>query len=117
MRLAILTLALSLAAGGALAQTSKGLDPVTTVQCIEVSGQSIPAVCTAPGSRLDKREYLCTCPDGGMRVDVPVCAKDQPEPAEGKALIRARRDAHKDGSLVGDMIDGRQICVAPRGRL
>lgn len=117
MRLTILALALSLAAGGALAQTSKGLNAVTTVQCIEPSGQSIPPVCNAPGSRLDNREYICTCPNGGMRVDVPVCAKDQREPAEGKALVRARRDAAKDGSLVGDMIDGKPICVAPRGRL
>lgn len=117
MRLTILALALSLAAGAAPAQTSKGLNAATTIQCIEPSGQSIPAVCDAPASRLDSREYICTCPNGGMRVNVPVCAKDQREPAEGRALVRARRDAAKDGSLVGDMVEGKAICVAPRGRL
>ena len=116
MRVAILTLALSLAAGAAAAQTSKGLDPATTIQCLEPGGLSIPPVCDAPASRLDSREYICTCPNGGMRVDVPVCAKGQREPAEGKALVRARRELGKDGSLVGDKVSDQPICVAPRGR-
>ena len=72
------------------------------------------ASCRVPGSRLDKREDICTCPAGGQRVEVAVCAKDEKPPPESKALNIARRTAARDGTLVGDTIDGRRICVAPR---
>lgn len=116
MRIPILALSVALCAGAALAQTSSGLRPITTIQCLEPGGHLIPAVCDAPASRLDNREYICLCSNGGMRVDVPVCAKGEREPPDGRALSRVRDVAARDGSLVGDMLDGKPICVAPRGR-
>ena len=106
--------AIALAAGTASAQPISENPPTKTIQCIDVGGQSIPASCRVPGSRLDKREDICTCPAGGQRVEVAVCAKDEKPPPESKALNIARRTAARDGTLVGDTIDGRRICVAPR---
>jgi hypothetical protein len=114
MRLQILGLALALMAGAAVAQPIGENPPTKTIQCIEVGGQLIPPVCQAPASRLDTREYICTCPNGGQRVDVSICGKGQTPPPEGKALNIARSAAIKDGSLVGDKVGDRAICVAPR---
>jgi hypothetical protein len=113
MRVAILTLGMALAAAAAVAQPP-GHIPTRTVQCIELSGQLIPAVCQTPGSRVETREQICTCPNGGTPVDVAVCAPGQTPPPEGRALIRARSAGMRDGSLIGDKVEGRAICVAPR---
>jgi len=115
MRLAIFSLSLALAAAAAVAQPISENPPTRTKQCIEQSGQLIPPVCQVPGSRLDSREYICTCPNGGMPVDVAICAKGQTPPPEGRALIRARSEGVRDGSLIGDKVGDRPICVAPRG--
>ena len=115
MRRLTLGLVVAMAAGAAYAQPVNENPPTKTIQCIEVGGQLIPASCNVPGSRLDTREYICTCPNGGQRVEVAICAKGQKPPAESKALNIARRTAIRDGSLVGDTVDGRPICVAPRG--
>jgi len=114
MRLQILTIALLLGASPALAQPISENPPTKTIQCIDVGGDSIPPVCQVPGSRLDPRENICTCPNGGLRVEVAVCGKGQTPPPEGKALNIARAAAARDGSLLGDMIGDRPICVAPR---
>jgi len=114
-----LTLALAAALTAAAPAWAQPIDenpPTKTIQCIDVGGQSIPASCNVPGSRLDQREYICTCPNGGQRVEVAVCAKGQKPPPEGRALNVARRKAARDGSLLGDTLDGRPICVAPRNR-
>ena len=103
-------------AGAATAQPINENPPTKTIQCIDVGGQSIPPVCKVPGSRLDPREDICTCPDRGLRTEVSVCAEGQKPPPEGKALNIARREAVKDGSLLGDTIAGAPICVAPRNR-
>ena len=116
MRLQILGLALALGAGAALAQPIGADPPSKTIQCIEVGGQIIPPVCQVPASRLDSREYICTCPNGGQRVEVSICAKGQHAPPEGRALDAARRVGIKDGALVGDKLGDQPICVAPRGR-
>ena len=116
MRLQMLGLALALAAASAIAQPISENPPTKTIQCIEVGGQIIPPLCHVPGSRLDPREYICTCPNGGQRVDVSVCAKGQKPPPENKALDVARRLGIRDGSLVGDRVGDRAICVAPRNR-
>jgi hypothetical protein len=101
-------------AGAAAAQPISENPPTRTIQCIDVGGQSIPPVCKVPGSRLDLREDICTCPNGGQRLDVAVCAKGQKPPPESKALNIARREALRDGSLLGDTLEGQPICVAPR---
>src|SRR5689334_6464800 len=100
MRVAIFSLsAACLLAAAAVAQPISQNPPTRTIQCIEAGGQMIPPVCQVPASRLDTREYICTCPNGGQRVDVAICAKGQPEPAENLALVRARSTAARDGSL------------------
>jgi hypothetical protein len=114
MREATLGLVMALAAGAAAAQPISENPPTKTIQCIETGGLLIPAVCNVPGSRLDTREYICTCPNGGLRVEVAVCAKGQKPPPEGRALNRARAAGIKDGSLLGDTVGGRPICAAPR---
>lgn len=111
---AILIVTLALAAGSATAQPIGENPPTRTIQCIEVGGQSIPPLCRVPGSRLDKREDICTCPAGGQRVEVAICAKGERAPPESRALNVVRRTAARDGTLLGDSIDGRPICVAPR---
>ena len=114
MRAIFIALAVSSAAVPALAQPISEKPPTRTIQCIEVNGRAIPPICRVPASRLDGREDICTCPVGGQRIDVAVCGKGQVEPPEGKALLRARRAAMRDGSLIGDTVEGRPICVAPR---
>lgn len=107
-------LALAALAGPVMAQPIGENPPSKTIQCIDVGGQSVPPVCRVPASRLDPREDICTCPIDGQRVEAPVCAKGQTPPPEGKALNIARRTAARDGSLVGDTVAGKPICVAPR---
>ena len=114
MRLHLFAVLIAASGGAAAAQPLGENPPRSTIQCIEVGGQQIPAVCKAPGSRLDAREDICTCPGGGLRVEVAVCAAGQTPPPEGKALNVARREAARDGSLIGDKLGDRPICVAPR---
>ena len=113
MRALIVMASLALA-GAATAQPIGENPPTKTIQCIDVGGQSIPPVCKVPGSRLDQREDICTCPNGGQRVEVSVCAKGQRPPAESKALNIARTTAARDGTLVGDTVGGQPICAPPR---
>jgi hypothetical protein len=110
----ILIAALALAGGMAAAQPVGENPPTKTIQCIDVGGQLIPASCRAPASRLDKREDICTCPNGGQRIEVAICAKGETPPPESKALNIARRTGARDGTLVGDTVEGRPICVTPR---
>jgi hypothetical protein len=115
MRYRIPTLLAALAlVGAANAQPGQGVD--RTTQCIDAGGQLVPPVCQTPGSRINTRELICNCTNGGQLVEVPVCAKGQNPPAEGKALNVARREASRDGSLFGDTLRGQPICVTPRGR-
>ncbi|MDO8902534.1 MAG: hypothetical protein Q7V15_14400 [Phenylobacterium sp.] len=106
---------LALGAGAVQAQPAQNyLTPTTTEVCLDVSGATLPVICKVPASRLDKREDICSCPQG-MRTKVAVCAPGQNPPGETVALNMARREAARDGSLIGDTFQGRPICVAPRG--
>lgn len=115
MRLSILALTIAgLTGATALAQPMADPTPARTFQCIEPGGQMAPAVCDVTASRIHSRENICTCPAGGQRVEVAVCAKGQTPPADNKALHRIRRKAARDGSLIGDTVAGQPICAAPR---
>ena len=108
-------LVFGLSAGAALAQPASSENPpTTTILCLDVSGKSLPATCRVPGSRLDAREDICTCPMGGERVTVSVCPKGVKPPAESAAYERARHAALERGSLVGAMYQGQPMCVAAR---
>ena len=116
MRTLILSALFATSAGLAAAQPLNENPPTWTIQCIEVGGQAIAPVCKTPASRLDLTEDICLCPAGGTQVKVAICAKGQTPPPEGKALDIARQQNFRDGSLIGDTVDGRPICVAPRRR-
>ena len=109
-----LALGLALAAGPALAQPVNENPPTTTIMCIDVGGRSLPARCQVPASRLDQREDICLC-DDGRRVEASICPAGVKEPAEGVALMRARREAlAASRTLVGATFNGQPMCVAPR---
>jgi hypothetical protein len=110
MKTLALVCALALASAASAATSST---PARTQICLDVSGATLPAVCSVPSSRLDNREYFCSCPDG-ERVDVAICPAGVKPPVENLALDRARRAAVRDGSLMGDRIGDRPICMAPR---
>lgn len=113
MRLSTLALALvlaSLSGTTVLAQPLAQTLPARTIQCIAPGGQLIPKSCDVADGRLVGRERICTCPSGGVRVEVAACAKGEKPPGESKALNVARRDGARDGTLVGDTVNGKPIC-------
>lgn len=114
LRVTMIAAVLALAGASAQAADMTSNPPRQTAICLDVGGQTLPVVCRVPGSRLDKREDFCSCPEGS-RTEVAVCAKGQRPPADGLALDKVRRLAAKDGSLLGDTFEGKPICVAPRG--
>src|SRR5687768_3633319 len=114
MRMLYLAVLPLMFAGAAMAQSSNLNRPTKTIQCVDVSGRIVPALCNVPSGRLDKSEYICTCPAGGDRIHVAVCGKGERPPPESRAYERLRRLASRDGSLVGDTFEGRPICAQPR---
>lgn len=111
----IAALALAGSAGAALAGPMSNPPSERTI-CIDVGGQSLPAVCKVPASRLDKREDFCLCHQG-VKVTAPVCGPGQKAPGETLAYEKARKAAARDGSLIGDLYQGRPMCVAARDPL
>lgn len=103
---------LSILAAGSLAGSSfAGAGPVpTTSICLDVGGQSRPAVCRKSASRLPVQDDICIC-KVGVRITVPYCPAGVAPPAENRAFEKARLDLARDGSLVGDRYQGRDICV------
>ena len=99
-------------ASGALAGPMSN-PPSERTLCLDVGGQSLPAVCKVPASRLDKREDFCLCNDG-IKVSAPVCGPGERAPAENISYEKARKAAARDGSLIGDLYEGRAMCVAAR---
>lgn len=113
MRLSTLVIVLAgLTGDAALAQSRPEGPSTTTIQCIAPGGQLIPKACDVADGRLVGRERICTCPSGGVRVEVAACARGQTPPGESKALNRARRDGAQDGTLVGDTVNGKPICAS-----
>lgn len=105
--------ALLVSGAPALAQSPQA--PAVTTVCLDVGGQILPVVCQMNSSRLDRRDIFCHCPEG-QRVDAPVCGPNERPPTEGVALDRARQIAGRDGTLVGDLFQGKRMCVDVRGR-
>jgi hypothetical protein len=84
--------------------------PRTRIICIDVGGQSLPAVCRRVGGRLERASEVCSCPEG-RPVEAPLCGPGERAPEETLAFERARRDAARDGTLVGDRQNGRSFCI------
>lgn len=107
-----LTLALVLATLTAAPVGAQPTDPTQrTIQCISSGGRLVPKSCDVADGRLPGRERMCTCPLGGVRVEVAICATGQPPPGESKALSIVRRTGARDGTLVGDTVNGKPICA------
>jgi hypothetical protein len=110
----IAALALAASAGLAAAQGSLASNPPTqTTLCMDVGGQTLPVICTAQAGKLEYREDICHCPQG-QQIKVPVCAKGQKPPIETRAFEHARKAAAADGSLIGDLYEGKPMCLAQR---
>ena len=105
--------AVALLTGAAAEPGSSPTSPATRTICLDVDGQSRPAVCQSPASRLDGRDDICLC-TSAQRVEAPVCGSGERPQAENRAFELARKAAARDGSLVGDAYAGRPMCVAPR---
>lgn len=92
---------------------SSPLNPATRTICLDVGGQSRPSFCQVPSSRLDHSEDFCICREA-QRVDAPVCRTGEKPLPESLAFEKARKVAAQDGSLVGDLYDGKPMCVEQR---
>lgn len=103
----------ALALGGAGAPGSSPLNPATRTICLDVGGELRPAYCQASSSRLDKREDICLC-RSAQKVTAPVCDSGERPAAETRAFEKARKEAARDGSLLGDSFEGRRMCVRAR---
>lgn len=111
--------AVALAASASLASAQAPLSenpPTETVICLDVNGQTLPVTCTVPSSRLDQREDMCMCREG-TRTPVSICPAGVRAPAETRAFEKARREAGRDGTLIGDLFEGQPMCVAPRNTI
>lgn len=92
---------------------SSPFNPATRTICLDVGGESRPPVCQAPASRLSHSEDICLCRTA-QTVDAPVCLKGEKPQPESRAFEKARKLAARDGSLVGDLYDGKPMCVGQR---
>ena len=60
------------------------------VVCLDVNGSLLPVVCHVQGSRLDRRDTICQCPEGA-RTDASVCAPGERPPSPVRAPARDRQ--------------------------
>lgn len=111
---AALALALSgLSAAAAPPGGTTGRNPETRIICLDVGGETRPALCRASSSRIDQSDIICLC-ENAQRVAAPVCDAGERPQAESRLFERARKPAAKDGSLVGDLYEGRRMCIRAR---
>lgn len=114
------TLFITLAATALLGTTAVAGQPagdggrrMTQTICLDVGGEQRPAICRGSGSRIDQTYDICTCEDA-QRVEAPICASGEKPQSENRVFELARKDAARDGSLVGDSFEGRSMCVKAR---
>lgn len=106
-------LVLGAAAGPSLSAPGQGLEPATRTICLDVGGELRAATCRADASRLDKRDIICLCGDA-QTVQAPVCDRGEKPIAENRTYELARKEAARDGNLIGDTFEGRRMCVQAR---
>lgn len=111
----MLIAALALAACTAVPQ-AEGPRPTTYTVCLDQRGASRPVVCrSVPLNRLSSEPGFCLCADTlDTPVQAPICPRGVRSPGESRAYERARLEAARDGSLVGDSFEGRPMCVEDR---
>lgn len=107
----LMTVVTLAAAATATAETGGNtLRPGVTQICLEVDGSTLPVTCHVSGSRAHPEEDICLCA-AGARIDAPVCGAGEHAPGEDLALYHARREAARDGTLIGDSYRGAPMCV------
>ena len=108
-------LALSTAACSAV-EPDRLAGPPTYTICLDQAGASRAVECrSVPPGRLSDDRGVCLCADPlDQRVEAPICERGEDPPNETRAFELARRDAARDGSLVGDTYQGQRICVRAR---
>ena len=106
--------ALSLAAGLASAQPITAGPPKTTIICLDVGGHSLVATCRAPASRIDPHQDICQCNNLGVKTVISICPPGVSPPPESADYQKARREAVKNGSLVGATYQGQPMCERAR---
>ncbi len=111
-RLLAAVLALSAVPALALAQPQKAPSTPATL-CLDPNGSTFPPVChTQSASRFASPPDICLCDGPYRRVDAPWCAKGETPPADTAAFDQARAKASQDGSLFGDLYQGKPMCVS-----
>lgn len=119
MRVLSLTVALAAAAllaGAAPAEPSPGAAANTRTICLDVMGDVAVQSCRVLPGRLNRDSDYCGCPPDTREVETPVCARGERPQAPSEALRQTRLEASRDGSLVGDTYEGRQICTERSSR-
>ena len=81
--------------------------------CLQ-NGRMLPVSCRVLPGRLSDYQGSCSCGNSADEVVAPVCAAGERQPTESRGLQIARRNAARDGSLVGDRFEGSPMCVTPR---
>lgn len=83
--------------------------------CVGNGGETRPAICRGGSpSRVVEDRGACTCSGPEFPVVVRPCGSGETPPAQSAAYERAVRDLARDGSLIGDRYDGREICASTR---
>jgi hypothetical protein len=107
----VLALAGLTGAATATAQPSGStVRPGITQVCVDTDGSTLPVVCRGAASRINPTQDFCSCPQG-QRVDAPVCGPDERPHADNREFRTARREAARDGSLIGDRFEGASFCT------
>lgn len=83
--------------------------------CVGNSGETRPALCRGGSpSRVIEDRGACTCSGPEFPVLVRPCGAGERPPAQSAAYERALRDLGRDGSVIGDRYEGREICASTR---
>jgi hypothetical protein len=98
-------------AGAAMAQPETGKPGGLTAICLEPSGASRGAICDR--SLNSSGPDFCRCEGATTKVKAEVCDPGEAKPPESAEFERARREAARDGSLVGDRYGDLRMCVRP----
>ncbi len=101
----------AMALAGSAASQDEGKPGGLGWVCLDTGGAARGAVCDRNLNH--SSPDFCRCPPLTDKVRAEVCDPNEPKPAESAAFERARKDAARDGSLVGDTYEGMRMCVRP----
>ena len=80
--------------------------------CLDGLGSTHPPVCTKmSATRQPSAPDICICTGPYRTVKAPWCAPGEKPPTDTAAFEHARAKAAEDGSLFGDLYQGKRMCV------